>query len=126
LPPESAEELLRRAYEAFNARDIEAALALMHPDVDWPNGMEGGRELGREAVRAYWTRQFSVIDSHVEPVGIIKDAEGRSVVAVHQVVRDPAGALISDRRVQHVYTIRDGLIERMDIVEAGDDADAGE
>ncbi len=126
MPPESAEQLLRRAYEAFNARDIEAALALMHPDVDWPNGMEGGRELGREAVRAYWTRQFSVIDSHVEPVGITEDAEGRSVVDVHQVVRDPAGAVISDRRVEHVYTIRDGLIERMDIVEPGDDADAGE
>jgi ketosteroid isomerase-like protein len=25
--------LLRRAYEAFNARDIDGALALMHPDV---------------------------------------------------------------------------------------------
>jgi hypothetical protein len=27
-------ELLRRAYEAFNARDIEKALSLMHPDID--------------------------------------------------------------------------------------------
>jgi ketosteroid isomerase-like protein len=47
------ERLLRRAYAAFNARDIDAALALMHPDVDWPNGMEGGREVGHEAVRTY-------------------------------------------------------------------------
>jgi hypothetical protein len=44
LPPRSPEQLLRRAYEAFNARDIDAALALMHLDVDWPNGMEGGRD----------------------------------------------------------------------------------
>jgi ketosteroid isomerase-like protein len=35
------ERLLRAAYEAFNARDIEGALELMDPDVDWPNGMEG-------------------------------------------------------------------------------------
>lgn len=27
------EQLLRQAYEAFNARDIEAALAFVHPDV---------------------------------------------------------------------------------------------
>jgi hypothetical protein len=47
--------LLRRASEAFNARDIYGALALMHPDVDWPNGMVGGRECGHVAVRAYWT-----------------------------------------------------------------------
>jgi len=52
------ERALRQAYEAFNDRDIDGALALMHPDVDWPNGMEGGRERGRLAVRAYWMRQF--------------------------------------------------------------------
>ena len=109
------EELLRRAYEAFNARDVDAALALMHPDVDWPNGMEGGRVLGRAAVREYWTRQFEVIDSRVEPEGFTTDAEGRVVVDVHQVVRDTAGELLSDGRVEHVYTIRDGLVERMEI-----------
>jgi hypothetical protein len=109
------EELLRRAYEAFNARDIDAALALMHPDVDWPNGMEGGRVLGRAAVREYWTRQFEVIDSRVEPQAFTTDAAGRVVVDVHQVVRDTAGELLSDGRVEHVYTIRDGLIERMEI-----------
>ena len=110
------EELLRRAYEAFNARDVDAALALMHPDVDWPNGMEGGRVLGRDAVREYWTRQFEVIDSRVEPEAFSTDGEGRVVVDVHQVVRDTAGELISDGRVEHVYTIRDGLVERMEIV----------
>jgi hypothetical protein len=109
------EELLRRAYEAFNARDVDAALALMHPEVDWPNGMEGGRVLGRAAVREYWTRQFEVIDSRVEPEGFTTDAEGRVVVDVHQVVRDTAGELLSDGRVEHVYTIRDGLVERMEI-----------
>jgi hypothetical protein len=109
------EELLRRAYEAFNARNVDAALALMHRDVDWPNGMAGGRVLGRAAVREYWTRQFEVIDSRVEPEGFTTDAEGRVVVDVHQVVRDTAGELLSDGRVEHVYTIRDGLVERMEI-----------
>jgi hypothetical protein len=109
------EELLRRAYEAFNARDVDAALALMHPDVDWANGMEGGRVLGRDAVREYWTRQFEVIDSRVEPEAFSTDGEGRVVVDVHQVVRDTAGELISDGRVEHVYTIRGGLVERMEI-----------
>jgi hypothetical protein len=111
------EALIRRAYEAFNARDIDSALAAMHPDVDWPNGLDGGREQGHVAVRAYWTRQFGVIDSHVEPVGFKLDDEGRIVVDVHQVVRDLDGTLLSDSRVRHVYTFRDGLVERMDIQE---------
>jgi hypothetical protein len=112
------ERLLRRAYAAFNARDIDAALALMHPDVDWPNGMEGGRELGQDAVRAYWTKQFGMIDSHVEPVGFEDDGEGRVAVDVHQVVRDLKGTVLSDGRVRHVYTFRDGLVSYMEIQEA--------
>jgi hypothetical protein len=111
------ERLLRRAYEAFNARDIDGALALAKPDVDWPNGMEGGREHGHAAVRAYWTRQFGMIDSHVEPVGFSTDEGGRIVVDVHQVVRDLEGNLVSEGDVQHVYTLEDGLIARMDIHE---------
>ena len=114
MPAVSAEELLRRAYAAFNARDIDRALAVMHPDVDWPNGMEGGRELGHEAVRAYWSRQFGLIDSHVEPESF-EEVDGKIVVQVHQVVRDLDGALRSDQQVEHVYTLRDGLIARMDI-----------
>jgi ketosteroid isomerase-like protein len=113
------EQLLRQAYAAFNARDIDGALALLHPDVDWPNGMEGGRELGHDAVRAYWTRQFGLIDSHVEPVGFDVDDEGRIVVDVHQVVRDLEGSVLSDGRVRHVYTLRDGLVVRMDIEDTG-------
>lgn len=108
-------ELLRSAYAAFNARDIDGALALLHPDVDWQNGMEGGREVGHDAVRAYWTRQWQLIDPHVEPVSITQDDEGRFVVDVHQVVRDLDGDLLVDQHVEHIYTLRDGLIERMDI-----------
>jgi ketosteroid isomerase-like protein len=109
------ERLLRRAYDAFNARDIDGALALLHPDVDWPNGMEGGRERGHAAVRAYWTRQFGLIDSHVEPMAFEHDDDGRIAVDVRQVVRDLQGELLSDGRVAHVYTFRDGLVAHMEI-----------
>jgi hypothetical protein len=109
------EQLLRRAYEAFNARDIEAAIVLMHPDVDWPNAMEGTRVHGRRGVREYWTRQFTMIESRVEPQAFSADDGGHVVVDVHQAVHDTAGELLADRMVQHVYTIEDGLITRMDV-----------
>jgi hypothetical protein len=111
------ERRLSRAYEAFNARDIDAALALTRPDVDWQNGMEGGREHGHEAVRVYWTRQFGLIDSHIDPVRFSSDEAGRTVVDVHQIVRDLQGELLSEGDVQHVFTFRDGKIARMDIRE---------
>jgi hypothetical protein len=62
-------EILRAAYQAFNTRNVGAAVELMHPDVDWPNAWEGGRVTGREAVSAYWARQVESISSTVEPEG---------------------------------------------------------
>lgn len=110
-------DLLSFVYDAFNRRDIEPILALMHPEVEWPNGMEGGWVQGREGVRAYWTRQWAFIDPHVEPVRFEADDQGHIVADVHQVVRDLAGTLLLDRTVQHIYLIRDGMILRMDIRE---------
>jgi ketosteroid isomerase-like protein len=110
-------DALRAVYSAFNARDIDTALALMAPDVDWPNGWEGGRERGQAAVRAYWTRQWAAIDSRVEPLGFTETEDGRVAVDVHQVVRDHDGTVLDDRRVTHVYTFREGLVTRMDIME---------
>ena len=107
--------LLAAAYRGFNARQMEAVLALMHPDVEWANGMEGGHVKGIDAVRAYWTRQWAVIDPHVEPLAIDQDSKGRFVVRVHQTVRDLEGKLLLDTEVRHAYRIRNGLIERMDI-----------
>jgi len=40
------EALLRRCYAAFNARDLEGALAVMHLDVTWPNGCIEPRAAG--------------------------------------------------------------------------------
>jgi hypothetical protein len=108
-------DLLGKAYTAFNARDIDAALAVMHPDVDWPNGMEGGRVLGHRGVRDYWTRQWALINPHVEPRHFATDEVGRTIVDVHQVVRDLAGNILLDQMVQHVYLIEGGLIRSMDI-----------
>jgi len=108
-------ELLRAAYRDFNARRMDAVLARMSPGVEWANGMEGGHVFGIEAVRAYWTRQWQIVNPHVEPLGIERSRDGRFVVEVHQVVRDLDGKLLIDAVVYHVYRIQNNLIERMDI-----------
>jgi hypothetical protein len=108
------EQVLRQAYAAFNARDIDAALAVMRPDVVWPNGMEGGYVHGHDQVRAYWTRQWGMIDPHVKPVRFTHE-DGRVVVDVEQVVQDLAGAVLVDTTVQHVYKFEGGLVQSMEI-----------
>jgi ketosteroid isomerase-like protein len=113
----SSIDLLQRAYASFNARDLDGALATMRPDVVWPNGMEGGVVHGHDGVRAYWTRQWGMIDPHVDPVSFSEDESGRIVVNVHQVVRELSGKVLFDRMVEHVYTLSDGLIQSMEIRE---------
>jgi hypothetical protein len=114
---ESDVALLKRAYEAFNARDIDAALVTMQPEVEWPNGMEGGTVHGHAGVREYWMRQWGILDPHVDPVNFHGDERGRIMVDVHQVVHDMSGKLLLDRMVQHVYSIEGGLIRNMQIRE---------
>ena len=109
-------ESLREVYAAFNARDIDAVLGKLHPDVDWPNGWEGGRVHGHAAVRDYWTRQWAAIDSSVEPVGFTEAPDGRVAVEVQQTVKDLDGKILSQGIVTHVYTLDEGLVTRMDIV----------
>jgi ketosteroid isomerase-like protein len=109
-----AQRLLLKAYAAFNARDIDAALTTMHPDVEWPNGMDGYVH-GHDEVRRYWTRQWGLVDPHVEPQGFACDDTGRVVVDVKQVVRDLAGAVLVDTVMHHAYLIEDGLIRTMEI-----------
>ncbi len=113
------EDTLRSAYEAFNSHDVESALELMHPEVDWPNAWEGGRVVGRAAVRDYWTRQFVQISSRVDPERFDRDPDGSVVVTVHQVVRDAdTGEVQSDSRVLHRWRFEDGLVVRMEVLEA--------
>jgi hypothetical protein len=113
------ERQLRCLYEAFNARDAEGVLAACADDVDWPNAWEGGRLLGKDAVREYWSRQWAEIDPWVDPVAVSERPDGTVAVDVHQVVRNLAGERVDDNRVIHTYTFRDGLVTRMDVEEPG-------
>ena len=117
MPNQSAPEIemLRAAYAAFNARDIDAALALMTLNVHWPRAFKGGFVRGPEEVRAYWTEQWSEINGHVEPVAFHLEDEGQVLVEVHQVMRDLAGAVLANEHVGHRFTIEHGLIQAMEV-----------
>lgn len=111
------ETLLQEMYAAFNARDADAVLARMAPEVEWPKAFEGGAVQGREAVKEYWARQWSEIDPRVEPIGFAPGEGERVVVTVAQTVRSLDGAVIAEGEVLHVYAFdaTTGLITSMEI-----------
>ncbi|HEY0264077.1 MAG TPA: nuclear transport factor 2 family protein [Granulicella sp.] len=112
--------LIEQAYTAFNKRDIDGALVLMTRDVSWPKASEGGKVIGKEEIRAYWTRQWGEFDPHVEPLTITVEDGGKVRVRVHQLVKSLQGDVLADSEVLHVFTVNGGLIAAMDL---GDEAD---
>jgi hypothetical protein len=112
--------IIEQAYAAFNKRDMDGALALMTEDVSWPKASEGGMVVGKEQVRAYWTRQWSEFDPHVEPLVITEEDGGKIRVKVHQLVKSHQGDVLWDGEVLHIFTVKAGLIAAMEL---GDEAD---
>ena len=116
--------VIAQAYSAFNRRDVDGALALMSENVSWPKASEGGSVVGKDEIRAYWTRQWADFDPHVDPVEIIDRKDGKTEVRVHQLVKSLEGDVLSDSEVSHVYTFVNGLIERMTLKETESDLGA--
>src|ERR1700678_3405715 len=56
------QELISHVYAAFNSRDVDAIFAMMSEDVSWPKASEGGRVIGKQGIRDYWTRQWAELD----------------------------------------------------------------
>jgi hypothetical protein len=89
--------------------------------VSWPKASEGGRVVGKDEIRAYWTRQWGEFDGHVEPLAIIEEDQGKIRVRVHQRVKNLQGDVLWDGEVLHVFTMKSGLIAAMHL---GDEADS--
>ena len=112
------EQTIRKAYKAFNDRQVDDVLELMDPDVHWPNGWEGGYVNGHEQVREYWTRQWKQLDPEVSPLSLNKISDNKVEVKVQQKVKDLEGKIIFEGIVKHIYTFKQGLIKSMEIEES--------
>jgi hypothetical protein len=109
------EQVIHQIYNRFNARDMEGIFALLTDDVTWANAMEGTHVRGKDAIRDYWTHQWSHINPHVEPLTIARAADGSLIVDVHQVVKNLEGRTLIDETVKHAFRLDGGHVQRFDI-----------
>jgi ketosteroid isomerase-like protein len=115
--------LVLAAYEAFGRGDIDAAVARLHPDVDWIEPDEfpnGGVRHGQAAVAAYlrashesWRERRSELTAH---------RRGERILIVHHVSGVLGDGTPHDATVADVFTVRDGLVVHM--IAYGDPAEA--
>lgn len=117
-------KMLEHMYSCFNARDIDGVLIQLTDDVAWANGMEGGYVHGRESVREYWTRQWEMINPHVEPVSFHHSPDGAVTVTVRQTILNLDGKALPEqaqglknKTVSHVFRFRMGKVAQFDIAD---------
>ena len=103
-------------YRAFNARDIDAAMSHIAPGADWPDGSTGGRVHGRDALRAYWLKQWSSFNPRVAPMRIELAPDGSAHVRVDQLIKALDGSVLVNRQVEQVFEFEGPFIRRMTTV----------
>jgi ketosteroid isomerase-like protein len=107
--------LLSRFYKALDAKDVDALMALVHPDVDFQAQLEGDDRLhGAAAVRNYYVRVLGLVIVESTPTAFHARPDGRMEVRTHHHVTSLDGALWHDGLVDYSFDFRDGLISRFD------------
>jgi ketosteroid isomerase-like protein len=104
---------LELAYQRFNERDVDALLAMLTDDVEWPDVARGKVLHGPRAVRPYWEAQFAVADPRVTPTAFIPTGEDMVAVVDQQIFDLDGRPLGHATVVYHRYSFRGDLVSRM-------------
>ena len=107
------ENLVRRAFDAFNRRDAEALLGCFHPDLEWrpaisPGGMEGRTYSGHDGLLE-WLAEVSESWETFEVRGVSFRPVGETVVVLgYHHARGRASGVEIDRELAQVWEIEGG------------------
>jgi uncharacterized protein (TIGR02246 family) len=110
-----AHDLVVRLHEAISRRDADAAARLFHPDARFRNYLDEGEVIGRDAVRAFYRKVFETLAPGIDLLSVQVLADGQARAELQVSIHDRSGQLWSDSRVTATYTIRDGLIQSVDL-----------
>jgi ketosteroid isomerase-like protein len=76
-------EAARRAYDAFNRRDLDALLAVMDAEVEFSTRFVGGGSYrGRDGVRLWWDDLLKVFPDFMVEVTDVDDLDDLTINAV--------------------------------------------
>lgn len=107
---------LRAAYAAFNRGDIDAAVRVLDPQVEWVEPAEfphGGAYHGIEGAKRYLRQSRAAVAQVISEPEQFLPAGDRVVVFVHARVLGRGTAEWQDVSLADVYTFRDGKVIKM-------------
>jgi ketosteroid isomerase-like protein len=107
------EQAARLFAEAITRGDIDAALAVCHPEIEFRSilGIGGRAYLGHDGIRAYFEDVESAWDEWSVDVERTAEAEdGRVVIVMTMRARGKGSGVAVADRTAHIWTIRDGQL----------------
>ena len=108
-------EIVRRLYEAMNARDLDLIRELGSPDVEWvpdPIRVADKPVRGLEGVIRFFTDRAEVFSElRTEPEGF-RETDDKVVVFLHVTGKGEASGAEFDIRAAHLWTLKDGVVVR--------------
>ena len=119
-------ERLRRSYDAFNANDLDAALEIFDPDIEWHTyivpGPGGGVYRGHDGVRELWSDAKRIFGDFRNVPEEMFDAGDQVVIFVRvEGVGAKSGAAVQ-ARIAHLMTFRGEQVVRVQSFEDHDEA----
>ncbi|ALL13064.1 nuclear transport factor 2 family protein [Caulobacter henricii] len=105
--------VLSALHRAIEDHDIEAVVALFHPEARIPESLDQGLLVGHEQIRAYFLRQFVEIQVSTRLLWVHPLPDDRADAIVHVTVHDPRGDLQWEGQVSASYRLDQGLIAEM-------------
>jgi ketosteroid isomerase-like protein len=117
--------LYRRGIDAFNRRDLDAFLALAHPDVVGVSrvlAVEGGTYHGHDGTREWWNNLLGVFPAFRIEIVSVRDAGHLTVSELSNRAHGEESAAPLEESVWQVSEWRDGQVVRWQIYENERDA----
>ena len=116
------EQVIRDAIDAWNARDVKRLIALHHEDavyVNPPNAVEPGTRRGHDELREVARKQWESLGDTSQRVERVHEVEG-AIISENAARRQISGSGVPvENRILMKWAIRDGLIERIEILGGG-------
>jgi hypothetical protein len=93
----------------------DACALVFHPQAHFRNYLDEGDLVGRDAVRTFYRKLFETLTLDTDLLSIQILADGRVQAELQVSVHDRTGRLWSDSRVTATYTIRESLIQSVEL-----------
>ena len=112
------EEPVRRFADAINSGDLDAALEICAPEIEFRSvlGISGHAYLGHEGIRQYFEDVASAWDEwRVDVHGVTAGPEGRVAIEMTMHVRGLGSGAALSEYTGHVWTVRNGKLLRNEL-----------